>query len=319
MLSVLILGSTDLTLVAAEAVLEAGCALRGICHVGETFSISYADAPVRNVRFADVEGWCEAHGVEHIAFTGNADLAAALANHPADFALAAGWYHVVPASLRALFPRGCAGVHASLLPELRGGAPLNWAILNGARRTGVSLYALVDEMDAGPLYGQVEITIGPRTDVGELVEASRRATRALLGQSLPGIAAGTLTPRPQQGTPTWGLQRSPADGTIDWSRASADIDRLVRAVTRPYPGARTRLGGRTVLVWRGEPADAALRVLGAPGQIFVPPGWTHPVVVTADGALVIWQASFEADGADALPELLHSSQRRFDMDREPWP
>ncbi|MHC4428560.1 MAG: methionyl-tRNA formyltransferase [Planctomycetota bacterium] len=314
MFSVLLLGSTDLTLEAAAVVREMGFALTGISHVGESFEISYAPGGVRNYRFADIESWCRTHGVDSIPFSSNEELAARLDGAGADFALAVGWYHMVPDTLRRRFSRGCAGVHASLLPALRGGAPLPWAILTGLDRTGVSLFALDDGIDSGPIYGQVEIPIGPQTDVGQLVEAAGRATCELLRSCLPGIADGSLVPRPQTGTPTYGLQRVPGDGVVDWAHSAAAIDRLVRAVTRPYPGARASLDGREVFIWRVEPAGPSTTIHGVPGQLFTPPGSTRPGVVTGEGFLLISEATFE-DGSDAVPTLARMSQQRFDRDQ----
>lgn len=318
MFSVYIFGGTDLTLDVADAVRTLGMGVVGVCHPGREFEISWSPVPVRNVRHADVDGWCRAHGAESIPFESNADLAGRLAGRAADFAIAAGWYHVIPRAVRARFARGCAGVHASLLPKLRGGAPLNWAILLGFETTGVSLFEMNDEIDAGPLYGQVGIPIGPRTDVGDLVEAAAGATRSLVESCLPRIADGSLVPAAQRGTPSYGLQRCPADGAIDWRRPASGIDRLVRAVTRPYPGATTAIDGRTVTVWKAEPA--AVDVHGAPGQIWAPAGATAPCVVTGDGALAIGDACLD-DGADAVPILRGMNQRRFDdapAGRDAW-
>lgn len=306
---VLLLGGTDLTLAVAEALHAAGLTPTGLVDLDRTFPISYRPQGVANARFADLAGWCEARGVPRRRYQAASDIVGLGAETGADFLLAAGWYHMVPASARARFPRGAAGLHGSLLPKLRGGAPLNWAILLGLAETGVSLFALSDGVDDGPLYGQRRIALSARTTIGELVEQSRDAAAALVAECLPAIAAGRLQPKPQQGEPSYGLQRSPEDGAVDWRRPAAEIDRLVRAVGRPYPGAFGFIGERRMNVWRASIYQGAA-VHGAPGQVFRAPGESDPGIVTGSGALLVHEARSLED-EDLLPELRKFTNQRL--------
>src|SRR5262249_39635288 len=147
----------------------------GLVDLDRSFSISYRPQGVSNARFVDLAGWCEARDVPRLRYHAAPGVAEFGAEIGADFLLAAAWYHMVPANVRARFPRGAAGIHGSLLPKLRGGAPLNWAILLGLEETGVSLFALSDGVDDGPLYGQRRIALSGATTIGELVEQSRDA------------------------------------------------------------------------------------------------------------------------------------------------
>jgi methionyl-tRNA formyltransferase len=308
--SVILLGGTELTLRIADALRDVDVALAAIVHVGERVAISYRPGGMVNSRHADVPGWCAAHGVPAVAHVGGTSLAETLTDRHADLLLAAGWYHMVPRAVRERFPRGAVGFHGSLLPRLRGGAPIAWAILEGHDETGMSLFTLAEGVDTGELWGQRTIPIGPRTDAAELVAAGADAAVELAREVVPGILDGSAAARPQTGAPSIGLQRGPEDGAIDWTRPTIEIDRLVRAVTRPYPGAFTALDGRRFRVWRGRPWDGP-RVLGAPGQLFRL-GPDEPLaVVTGDGGLVIEAAEYD-DGSDALAELRRASQRRLD-------
>ena len=107
----------------------------------------------------------------------------------------------------------------------------------------MTLFELGDGVDDGPIYGQKRIAVGPRTTVGELVIAAEAAALELVGECLPGIAQGTLRPHAQSGTPSYGLQRAPEDGRLEWWRTAIELDRLVRAVGKPYPGAFAELAG----------------------------------------------------------------------------
>ena len=311
---IVLFGGTDLTLILAKTIVDMGFNLVGVVTIGRRFSISYRPSGVDNVRFSDVADWAESTGIPVHYFESNDKVIPFVQSLSADFALVAGWYHMLPQSLRACFPKGCAGVHASLLPSYRGGAPLNWAILDGATETGVSLFELTDGVDDGPIYGQERLSISPRSCIGELVERANEASVALVRTCLPLIKEGTLTPFPQMGTPSYTLQRIPADGAIDWRGDALLIDRLIRAVGRPYPGALTMKDDILIKIWKAEPfPDNGPRVLGAPGQIANLPDERFPIVVCGTGSLRILEATTE-DGTDALPMLRKSNHQRL----RPW-
>ncbi|WHZ15586.1 MAG: putative transformylase [Nitrospira sp.] len=307
----LLLGGTDLTAAVAERMRKIGIPPIGVVHVGARFTISYEPAGVTNIRHVDLPAWCDAAGIPHQTYQNSKAVRSFAEALGADFCLAAGWFHMVPAELRAAFRRGTAGLHASLLPRLRGGAPLNWALLSGETETGISLFALGDGVDDGPLYGQERFPIGPRTTIGELVAAAEAGGLALVDRCLPGIAGGELRPRPQTGQPSYCLQRVPSDGWINWAESAERIDRLIRAVGRPYPGAFGYFEGRKLLIWSAEPAPASPTVLGAPGQLARVPDQQNPWVVTGHGCLILREVT-DTQGTDALTLLRRSGNKRFD-------
>lgn len=309
-MNVVLFGGTDLALRIAETLVELGIPLACVVHVRSEFAISYSRGRVTNSRFADVAGWAERHGVGTHEYESVDRTIAVLHGLRPGIGIAAGWYHMLPARLRRIFARGVLGIHASLLPRYRGGAPLNWALLQGERESGVSLFELADGVDDGPLYGQRRFPIGSHDYIGDLVGRANDAAVDLLRASIGGVVNGSLVPRPQVGAPTYSLQRNPDDGTIDWTRPAAEIERLVRAVSRPYPGARAELAGVRLDIWRAEWLQAAPQVLGRPGQIARLPGIATPCVVTGRGLLAIEEATGE-DGADFLPVIEQSVQQRF--------
>ena len=309
-MKIVLFGGTDLSLRVAETLTELGIPPACVVHVGRSFAISFSPAGVANRRFADMASWAKCQGVEAHAYESVDRTVAALEELRPGMGIVAGWYHMLPARLRRLFSHGVVGLHASLLPKYRGGAPLNWALLQGERESGVSLFALADGVDDGPLYGQRRFPIGPRDYIGDVVERANDAAIDLLRASIVRMVDGSLTPQPQTGTPTYCLQRSPDDGIIDWSRPADEIARLVRAVSRPYPGARAALAGTRLTVWRARVEEAAPTVLGRPGQIARLPDIASPCVVTGRGLLAIEEATGE-DGADLLPLIATSVQQHF--------
>jgi methionyl-tRNA formyltransferase len=306
-MKIFLLGGTDLSLAVGRRLVSDNFDLSGVVHLGRSISISYSKDGVHNYRHSDIAQWCDENGFDNQQFESNQQVITFANEVGGDFLLVAGWYHMVPAALRRLFKMGSAGLHASLLPNLRGGAPLPWAILSGADRTGVSMFSITDETDAGELYGQRVVEIGPRTSVTELVAAVEGASIALVSECLSAVMNGTMKLIPQSGVPTFSLQRTPDDGHIDWRCPAERIDRLVRAVAKPYPGAFSDLQGRRVTIWKSDVSEYP--VYGAPGQIARLPKEADPVVVTGYGQLIVRAA--EMDGEDAMPLLRSSSNKRF--------
>lgn len=211
-----------------------------------------------------------------------------------DAILSCFYRRLLPEAVLAVPSRGAFNLHGSLLPRLRGRAPLNWALVEGETRTGVTLHYMIREPDAGDIVAQRGWDIGPRDTIRDLWARAVREGRWLLEEAWPRIRAGTAPRIPQDPSQaTYRGRRRPEDGRIDWRRPTARIDGLVRAVTEPYPGAFTILEGRKLLIWEGRPAEGR----GRPGEVLAP-----GVVATGDGAYRIERCEF-ADAPGTAPEL----------------
>ncbi len=309
LLRTLLIGGTDLTVAIATEMHRDGFPPDAAVGIGSEFKISYAKNPVPNVRQGDMRRWSRENDVPYLESNDSKAIGAFAAEHKAELAIVAGWYHMVPKWLRDQFPRGVVGIHSSLLPKLRGGAPLVWAILSGVSETGVTLFELGDGVDDGPIYMQTPLPVGPRTTIGELVRQAEIAAVDLVRRGIPEIASGSIAASPQQGTPSYGLQRTPGDGRIDWRQTAEQIDRLVRAVSRPYPGAFTQFNGQEIKVWSAR-AVSVPEVLGAPGQLARLSEYDKPCVITGRGLLVTEEAALH-DGSDAVSLLMASNNQRL--------
>jgi len=187
---------------------------------------------------------------------------------------------------------GSFNLHGSLLPRYRGRAPLNWALVNGESETGVSLHKMTAKADSGDIIGQQEIPILETDTALDLNRKAVAAATQLLDSSLPAILANTVVGIPQdEAEATYFGGRTPADGIIDWNKSSIEIYNLIRAVTRPYPGAFTFRGKNRILIWEAQAvtlADTSAR----PGTIVS----TDPLqVACGDGAVEISFAQSEGD------------------------
>ncbi len=162
--------------------------------------------------------------------------------------------------------RGCVGVHPSLLPKYRGAAPMAWAILEGERETGVTIFQLTESLDAGPILFQTRTSIGPDEDQEALAARLAREGADALGHALEQIAAGTATPVAQDDAlATYAGKFTKAQGRLNWAEPADAVVRLVRALV-PWPGAYTTTNGLMLKVLRARVAhpDGAQ---GAPGTV----------------------------------------------------
>jgi methionyl-tRNA formyltransferase len=312
-LRIAIIGTTDLTRVVFDAVADLGMSIVAVVTGPETFPISYERKGVRNYRHANLSDLAAQKGIPCHIFEGDTgEMNATLQRSGANLAIVCGWYHIVSKSTRSLFSRGCVGLHASLLPRFRGGAPLNWAMLAGQSETGISLFEFDENVDEGPIYAQAAFPVLKEDYIGDLIGRCEGAAAELIRTSLPRIEDGSLRPAPQRGAPTYGLQRRPSDSAIDWRQASSRIERLVRASSRPYAGAYTHMDQAKISVWRAHAVEAGTLpvIYGQPGQIALVPAYSHPVVLCGDGFLALEEIS-NSEGVDMTPELRRWGHRRF--------
>lgn len=180
---------------------------------------------------------------------------------------------IIPAGLLSIPKFGWINLHASLLPKYRGAAPLNWAIVNGETRTGVTTMRIDAGMDTGHMLLQREIEIGPAETAPQLSSRLSELGAPLMAETLRGLAAGAIVPRPQnhaEATHTPLLKKE--DGRIDWSLPAEKIYNRMRGLA-PWPGAYTTFRGQTCHVWgqpvsKGKGAGAAWGVLNPnPGTL----------------------------------------------------
>jgi UDP-4-amino-4-deoxy-L-arabinose formyltransferase / UDP-glucuronic acid dehydrogenase (UDP-4-keto-hexauronic acid decarboxylating) len=148
-------------------------------------------------------------------------------------------------------PEGCLNLHGSLLPKYRGRSPVNWVLVHGETVTGVTLHYMTPRADDGDIVAQTAIPISEDDTAKTLSEKSVAAATELLDDVLPRLKQGTAPRIPQNHSQaSYFGGRTPADGEIDWTHTAKQIRNLVRAVTRPYPGAFSHLGGRKCFFWQ---------------------------------------------------------------------
>ena len=147
---------------------------------------------------------------------------------------------------------GCVNIHASLLPKYRGAAPIQWAILDGEKETGVTIMQMNEGLDTGDMLTKVIVPIED-TDTGEsLFDKLAEAGAKLLIETIPQIEAGEVTPQPQDDSlSTYAKMIKKEMGLIDWKKEAIVLERLVRGMNS-WPSAYTHFNGKTLKVWESE-------------------------------------------------------------------
>ena len=201
-----------------------------------------------------------------------------------DLILSAYYRNLIHSKILRLPRLGAFNMHGSLLPKYRGRAPINWAVLHGENRLGMTLHRMVKAPDAGAIVDQAGVTIGPRDTAEQAFRKVLPCARRVLIRQIDPLLAGTAKETPQDDSQaTYFTGRTPEDGRIFWMQTSREIFNLIRAVADPYPGAFADVGPARLMVWWAEPDSPATRGrTGRPGEILS----LEPLLVAAaDGAL----------------------------------
>ncbi len=217
----------------------------------------------------------------------------------ADLILSVYYRNMIGARILALPRLGAFNMHGSLLPKYRGRAPINWAVLHGEPRIGMTLHRMVKAADAGAIVDQEGVDLGPRDTAEQAFRKVLPCARRVLERQIDALLAGTARETPQDDTQaTYFTGRKPEDGRIAWTQTSRQVFNLIRAVTDPYPGAFTDVGGARLMVWWAEPDSPATQGRrGAPGEVL---SVAPLVVATGDGALELTKTEWRGGAAPAL-------------------
>ncbi|GAA0495248.1 methionyl-tRNA formyltransferase [Salinibacillus aidingensis] len=182
-----------------------------------------------------------------------------------DLIVTAAFGQILPKELLDEPEYGCINVHASLLPELRGGAPIHYAILQGKHETGVTIMYMVEALDAGDMLAKVRVPIDEKDHVGSLHNKLADAGARLLIETLPEIFNRSIEPEKQnheQATFAYNIKRE--QERINWNQSQEEVYNHIRGL-HPWPVASTTLNGKNVKIWWGEKIESTFQE--TPGTI----------------------------------------------------
>jgi methionyl-tRNA formyltransferase len=169
-----------------------------------------------------------------------------------DLVVTAAYGQLLPNELLDAPKYGCINVHASLLPELRGGAPIHYSLLQGKKETGITIMYMAEKLDAGDIISQSAIQIDEADHTGTLHDKLSKVGAELLSETIPTILSGTSSRTPQdEANATFAPNIRRTDEKIDWNRSGEELYNQVRGL-HPWPVAYTMLDGAVVKVWKVE-------------------------------------------------------------------
>lgn len=196
----------------------------------------------------------------------------ALKEYEIDWLFIIGWSQIAKKELLETPKKGCIGMHPTLLPVGRGRAAIPWAILKGLKQTGVTMFKLDEGVDTGDIIGQGIIDIDEKTTATQLYQKVNDMHISLISRYWDDIVNDRLTLTKQDETKaTEWPGRKPEDGEIFNSMTMVEADRMVRAVTNPYPGAFYKDGDKTIRIWSAQ-TDAKK------GMIKLKDGYLTPII-----------------------------------------
>ena len=226
---------------------------------------------------------------------------------PVDLMLCVSWRYMIPERIYARAAKGTFVFHDSLLPRYRGFAPTVWALINGESRTGVTLFEIASDVDTGDIVDQIEVAIAPEETITSLIERVTNAYIEVMERTVPQLLKGA-GPRLKQdeGDATYACKRILDDNRIDWSQDAGTIYNLVRAVTRPYPGAFAFYNEQKITIWAASRTHHRRYVGCRPGRIVEVWPDRGAVVQTGNGLLLITEVQIGAEPPVCASKVLKS-------------
>jgi methionyl-tRNA formyltransferase len=214
------------------------------------------------------------------------DLADVIGRYSAELVVAVGWSRLLPVSVLKAPRIGVVGYHPAELPLNRGRHPVIWAIALGLKSTASTFFLMDEGADSGPLLSQKPVEVAERETAGSLYEKLLDLIPGQLSDIVFGFSAGSIQPRAQNHIQaTYWRKRSRADGLIDWRMSTTQIDRLVRALTLPYPCAEIEVAEERFQVLRAHPCNVD-RLHVEPGKVLEVRD-NQVLVKTGDNGLII--------------------------------
>ena len=211
--------------------------------------------------------------------------------HP-DVIVVVAFGQLIPKAILDMPQYGCVNVHASLLPKYRGAAPIQWAVIDGEEKSGVTTMQMDEGLDTGDMLLTEEVVLDPQETGGSLFDKLSEVGAGLLLKTLDELEAGNVHPQkqPSESTTAYAAMLTKKMGEIDWTQSAVQIERLVRGLN-PWPSAYTHLGQKTLKIWRAAVHPSMVQTK-EPGTVILMDK-KHFSVQTGDGMLEILELQLE--------------------------
>lgn len=248
-MKVIFMGTPDFSVGTLEALIQAGHEV--------VLAVTQPDKPRgrgKEVQYSPVKQTALEHGIpvyqpQRIR---DAECVEELRKYPADVMVVIAFGQILPKEILEMTRYGCINVHASLLPDYRGAAPIQWAVINGEKVSGVTTMQMDEGLDTGDMLMKTEIVLDEKETGGSLHDKLAEAGAKLCVETLEAVGNGTAvrTPQGESGT-DYAKQLNKKMGDIDWAKPAVEIERLIRGLN-PWPSAYTAWNDKTMKIWEAE-------------------------------------------------------------------
>lgn len=252
-LRIVFMGTPDFAVASLEALVKAGFTIVGVITAPDKPAgrgMKLTESPVKKYAIQNGLKVLQPEKLKDTAFLDE------LRSLQADLQVVVA-FRMLPEVVWNMPSKGTINLHGSLLPQYRGAAPINWAVINGEKETGVTTFKLKHEIDTGDILLQESFPVGENETAGEVHDKMKDIGAAVLVKTVQGIAQGTLSSVPQNQASE--IKHAPKIFTetcrIDWTKSVDEIHNLIRGLS-PFPAAFTELGGKTIKIFRSEKEHA---------------------------------------------------------------
>ena len=262
-MKVIFMGTPDFSVGTLEALIEAGHEV--------VLAVTQPDKPKGRggkMQYTPVKEAALAHGIPVFqpVKIREAQAVEELRKYNADIMVVIAFGQILPKEILEMTPYGCINVHASLLPAYRGAAPIQWAVINGDKESGVTIMQMDEGLDTGDMISRIVVPLAKDETGGSLFDKLAQAGAELLVQTLPSIFGGTATreKQPEESPTPYAAMISKKMGLLDFSKNAEELERLVRGLD-PWPSAFTFINGKTLKVWKSSVLEKQAQE--APGTV----------------------------------------------------
>lgn len=230
-------------------------AIRAIKEIAKIVGVvAHPDDPEDGVVYESVFDYAKSNDIPVIRSTGKSQQTYDfISNLYPDLIWVTDYRYVIPESLVRIAPKGAINLHPSLLPKYRGRASINWAIINREKEVGLTAHYIDGGVDTGDIIEQIRIKIDNQIYIGDLLERYYPIYKEITQNTLNKLLSKDGVIATKQNDPTLYAiypKRTPEDGLIDWTKSIDDIYALIRAVSKPYPGAYTYYNDSKLTIWK---------------------------------------------------------------------
>lgn len=252
-MKIVFMGTPDFAVGALEALIEAGHQIIAV--------VTQPDKPKgrgKEVQMTPVKMCAVSHGIPVFqpVKVKEAEAVEVLRRYGADVFVVAAFGQILSEEILHMPRYGCVNIHASLLPKYRGAGPIQWAIINGEEKTGVTIMQMDKGIDTGDMWMKTEIAIDPHETGDSLHDKLAQAGARLIVEALPKIENGSITPVKQNDEEScYAKMLHKSMGRIDWQQSAEELDCLIRGLIS-WPGAFTVFRGKNLKIWKEKPVTA---------------------------------------------------------------